>query len=60
MLEKFAAFPVIQVIDLDAAIGTGANEDIVEWISARARIRVGAVFVLLKRLRRWWTSAWRR
>jgi phosphoribosylformimino-5-aminoimidazole carboxamide ribotide isomerase len=41
MLEKFAAFPVIQVIDLDAAIGTGANEDIVEWIAARAKIRVG-------------------
>lgn len=41
MLDKFATFPVIQVIDLDAAIGTGANEDIVEWIAARARIRVG-------------------
>jgi phosphoribosylformimino-5-aminoimidazole carboxamide ribotide isomerase len=41
MLDKFAAFPVIQVIDLDAAIGTGANEDIVQWIAARARIRVG-------------------
>jgi phosphoribosylformimino-5-aminoimidazole carboxamide ribotide isomerase len=41
MLDKFAAFPVIQVIDLDAAIGTGSNEDIVEWIAARAKIRVG-------------------
>ncbi len=41
MLDKFAAFPVIQVIDLDAAIGTGSNEDIVEWIASRARIRVG-------------------
>jgi phosphoribosylformimino-5-aminoimidazole carboxamide ribotide isomerase len=41
MLDKFRAFPVIQVIDLDAAIGTGSNEDIVEWIAARARIRVG-------------------
>lgn len=41
MLDKFAAFPVIQVIDLDAAIGTGSNEDIVEWIAERARIRVG-------------------
>jgi phosphoribosylformimino-5-aminoimidazole carboxamide ribotide isomerase len=41
MLDKFAAFPVIQVIDLDAAIGTGANEDIVEWIAARAKVRVG-------------------
>ena len=25
MLDKFAAFPVIQVIDLDAAIGTGVE-----------------------------------
>jgi phosphoribosylformimino-5-aminoimidazole carboxamide ribonucleotide (ProFAR) isomerase len=41
MLDKFAAFPENQVIDLDAAIGTGSNEDIVEWIAARARIRVG-------------------
>jgi phosphoribosylformimino-5-aminoimidazole carboxamide ribonucleotide (ProFAR) isomerase len=41
MLDRFAAFPVIQVIDLDAAIGTGSNEDIVEWIAKRARIRVG-------------------
>ena len=41
MLEKFAAFPVIQVIDLDAAIGSGSNEAIVARIAARARIRVG-------------------
>ena len=39
MLDKFAAFPVIQVIDLDAAIGTGANEDIVEWIAASTHSR---------------------
>lgn len=41
MLEKFKAFPVIQVIDLDAAIGTGSNEDIVEWIARRALVRIG-------------------
>ncbi len=41
MLEKFSDFPVIQVIDLDAAIGTGSNEDIVEDLSSRARTRVG-------------------
>jgi phosphoribosylformimino-5-aminoimidazole carboxamide ribotide isomerase len=41
MLQKFAAFPVIQVIDLDAAIGKGSNENIVEWLAARARTRVG-------------------
>ena len=41
MLQKFAAFPVIQVIDLDAAIGKGSNENIVEWLAGRARTRVG-------------------
>ena len=29
MLRKFAAFPEIQVIDLDAAIGGGENREIV-------------------------------
>lgn len=41
MLAKFAAFPVIQVIDLDAAIGSGSNEEIVNSIAQRARIRAG-------------------
>ena len=41
VLEKFAAFPVIQVIDLDAAIGSGSNEQLVERIAAQRRVRVG-------------------
>ena len=41
MLEKFAAFPEIQVIDLDAAIGTGSNESIVRELAASAVTRVG-------------------
>ena len=41
MLAKFAAFPVIQVIDLDAAIGGGSNEPVVEWLASRARTRIG-------------------
>ena len=41
MRQRFAAFPVIQVIDLDAAIGQGANEDQVEWLARNARVRVG-------------------
>jgi len=41
MLERFAAFPQIQVIDLDAAIGTGANDDLVELLASRAACRVG-------------------
>ncbi len=41
MLERFAGFPVIQVIDLDAALGKGENDAIVEDLATRARIRVG-------------------
>lgn len=41
MLERFAAFPQIQVIDLDAAMGRGANDDIVESLARRAVIRAG-------------------
>lgn len=41
VLEKFAAFPVIQVIDLDAALGNGSNESIVAELTARHRVWVG-------------------
>jgi phosphoribosylformimino-5-aminoimidazole carboxamide ribotide isomerase len=41
MLERFAAFPQIQVIDLDAAIGSGANDGLVELLASRATCRVG-------------------
>jgi phosphoribosylformimino-5-aminoimidazole carboxamide ribonucleotide (ProFAR) isomerase len=41
MLEKFKAFPEIQVIDLDAAMGRGANDDLVKLVASRAAARVG-------------------
>ncbi len=41
MLRKFAAFPQIQVIDLDAAMGKGANDDLVEMLASKAVIRAG-------------------
>jgi phosphoribosylformimino-5-aminoimidazole carboxamide ribotide isomerase len=41
MLERFAAFPEIQVIDLDAAMGKGSNDDLVEFLAWRAVCRVG-------------------
>lgn len=41
MLRKFAAFPEIQVIDLDAALGNGDNRAIVRLLASRARCRVG-------------------
>jgi phosphoribosylformimino-5-aminoimidazole carboxamide ribotide isomerase len=41
MLRRFAAFPQIQVIDLDAAMGRGANDELVEMLAAQAVTRVG-------------------
>ncbi len=41
MLERFRAFPEIQVIDLDAAIGSGSNDELVRFLAARAVCRVG-------------------
>ncbi len=41
MLRRFAAFPEIQVIDLDAAIGRGSNDDLVRMLASRAAIRAG-------------------
>jgi phosphoribosylformimino-5-aminoimidazole carboxamide ribotide isomerase len=41
MLHKFAAFPEIQVIDLDAAMGRGSNDALVRMLASRAACRVG-------------------
>ena len=41
MLGRFRAFPEIQVIDLDAAIGNGANNELVAYLASRAATRVG-------------------
>ncbi len=41
MLDQFTAFPEIQVIDLDAAMGDGSNDALVEFIASQAVIRAG-------------------
>ncbi len=41
MLSRFAAFPEIQVIDLDAAMGRGWNDGLVRDLASRAAIRAG-------------------
>lgn len=40
-VERFARFPKVQVIDLDAAMGTGDNLAIVRQIAGRISCRVG-------------------
>jgi phosphoribosylformimino-5-aminoimidazole carboxamide ribotide isomerase len=41
MLQRFSGFGVIQVIDLDAAMGKGSNDEIVRLLASRAVTRVG-------------------
>jgi phosphoribosylformimino-5-aminoimidazole carboxamide ribotide isomerase len=52
MLRKFAPFAEIQVIDLDAAMGRGANDALVEYLAARANCRVGGGVRTVERARR--------
>lgn len=52
MLRRFHAFPEIQVIDLDAAIGRGANDSIVEYLASRASIRAGGGVRTVERARK--------
>ena len=51
MLRKFAAFPQIQVIDLDAAIGKGSNDELVRLLAGRAVTRVGGGVRTVERAR---------
>ena len=51
MLEKFRRFPQIQVIDLDAAMGRGANDALVELLAGRAACRVGGGVRTVERAR---------
>ncbi len=52
MLRKFAAFPEIQVIDLDAAMGKGENSALVELVAGNAKCRVGGGVRTPERARR--------
>jgi phosphoribosylformimino-5-aminoimidazole carboxamide ribotide isomerase len=51
MLQKFAAFPEIQVIDLDAAMGRGSNDDLVRLLASKAAIRAGGGVRTIERAR---------
>jgi phosphoribosylformimino-5-aminoimidazole carboxamide ribotide isomerase len=52
MLRKFSAFPEIQVIDLDAAIGKGSNDTLVEFLAARCAARIGGGVRSVERARK--------
>lgn len=51
MLRRFAAFPEIQVIDLDAAMGRGSNDDMVRLLASKAATRIGGGVRTVERAR---------
>jgi len=51
MLRKFAAFPEVQVIDLDAAMGRGSNDALVRLLASKAAIRAGGGVRTVERAR---------
>ncbi len=40
-IEKFSTFPIVQLIDLDAALGKGANDELVKRIAGALPCQVG-------------------
>jgi phosphoribosylformimino-5-aminoimidazole carboxamide ribotide isomerase len=52
VLNSFAGFLQVQVIDLDAAIGHGSNEEILADLAGRARIRAGGGVRTVEKARR--------
>ncbi len=52
-VERFAGFPRVQLIDLDGALGTGANDGLVRAICARLPCRVGGGIRDAARARMW-------
>ena len=40
-IDKFSGFPIVQLIDLDAAMGRPANEDLVRYVAGRLPCQIG-------------------
>ncbi len=51
MLRRFAGFPEIQVIDLDAALGRGSNDSLVRLVAWKSKARVGGGIRTVERAR---------
>jgi phosphoribosylformimino-5-aminoimidazole carboxamide ribotide isomerase len=50
-LRRFEGFPTLQLIDLDAAIGTGRNDDLVKYVCGVRSCRVGGGIRTIDRAR---------
>jgi len=52
-VDRFSGYPRVQLIDLDGALGTGANDGLVRAICARIPCRVGGGVRTVERARMW-------
>jgi phosphoribosylformimino-5-aminoimidazole carboxamide ribotide isomerase len=50
-IEKFSKYPLVQLIDLDAAMGSGDNSALVQQISKRLPVQVGGGIRTVERAR---------
>jgi phosphoribosylformimino-5-aminoimidazole carboxamide ribotide isomerase len=50
-VRRFQTFPMVQLIDLDAAMGTGNNDDLVRRVSGKLACRVGGGIRSVERAR---------
>jgi phosphoribosylformimino-5-aminoimidazole carboxamide ribotide isomerase len=50
-VSRFASFPKVQLIDLDAALGTGTNDALVQQVAPRLKCRVGGGIRSVQRAR---------
>ena len=59
-VERFAGFPIVQVIDLDAATGSGANRDLIAGLCQRLPCQVGGGIRSVAAARGWLDAGARR
>lgn len=52
-IARFSSFPLVQLIDLDNAMGTGHNDDLVRYVCARLPVQVGGGVRTIDRARTW-------
>jgi phosphoribosylformimino-5-aminoimidazole carboxamide ribotide isomerase len=50
-VRRFKGFPLVQLIDLDAAMGTGTNDDLLRRVAAKLGCRVGGGIRSVERAR---------
>ena len=59
-IARFSSFPLVQLIDLDSAMVTGHNDDLVRYVCQRLPVQVGGGVRTIDRARLWLEAGARR